>query len=76
MWGRWSSSRTLRRSRLFRDFPFSETYSLEFRAEAFNLSNTPHFNNPNSNVNSGNFMRIRSANTDQRTIRFGLRFRW
>jgi hypothetical protein len=58
---------------LFRDFPLSERYRLQFRAEAFNVSNTPHFNNPTSSVNSGDFMRIRSAASDQRTIRFGLR---
>lgn len=58
---------------VFRDVPITERYNLQFRAEAFNLSNTPHFNNPDSNVNSGNFMRIRSAVQDQRTIRFGLR---
>lgn len=58
---------------LFRDFPLSERYRLQFRAEAFNVSNTPHFDNPTSSVNSGDFMRIRSAASDQRTIRFGLR---
>ncbi len=58
---------------VFRDVPITERYNLQFRAEAFNLSNTPHFNNPDSSVNSGNFMRIRSAVQDQGTIRFGLR---
>jgi hypothetical protein len=58
---------------LFRDFPVKERIKLQFRAEAGNLSNTPHFSNPDGNVNSGNFMRITSAENDQRTIRFGLR---
>ena len=61
---------------LFRDFPIRERLKLQFRAEAFNLSNTPHFNRPNSSVTSSNFMRITSAVNDQRTIRFGLRLHW
>ncbi|MCW5977663.1 MAG: TonB-dependent receptor [Bryobacteraceae bacterium] len=58
---------------LFRDFALSERFTLQFRAESNNFTNTPHFNNPDGNVNSGNFMRITSADNDQRTIRFGLR---
>ena len=58
---------------LFRDFPLTERLRLQFRAESFNFTNTPHFNNPSPSVNAGNFMRITSAAPDQRTIRFGLR---
>jgi hypothetical protein len=58
---------------LFRDFYLTERFTLQFRAEAANLSNTPHFGNPSNSVNSGNFMQITSAENDQRTIRFGLR---
>ncbi len=58
---------------LFRDFLLSERLRLQLRAESFNFTNTPHFNNPNGNVNSGDFMRITGAQPDQRTIRFGLR---
>jgi hypothetical protein len=61
---------------VFRDFAIRESATLQFRAEAFNATNTPHFSNPNANVNSANFMRITSADTDQRTFRFGLRFEW
>jgi len=39
---------------LFRKFQITEHHSLEFRAEAFNLSNTPHFGNPGTNVSNFN----------------------
>ena len=61
---------------VFREFRVRESATLQFRAEAFNATNTPHFASPNANVNAANFMRITSADSDQRTFRFGLRFAW
>jgi hypothetical protein len=64
---------------LFRTFKMTERFKLEFRTEAFNLSNTPHFANPNSNANSSNFGRITSTQSGgdafgrSREFRFGLR---
>jgi hypothetical protein len=39
---------------VFRRFNINERWRVEFRAEAFNFTNTPHFNNPGSNVSSYN----------------------
>jgi hypothetical protein len=37
---------------LFRDFKLGERWLVQFRAEALNLTNTPHFANPGSNVSN------------------------
>jgi len=64
---------------LFRTFKIGPQYNLQFRAEAFNATNTPHFSNPNGNVNSSNFGKVLSTQTAyatgrSREFRFGLRF--
>src|SRR5262249_48362268 len=48
---------------LFRTFKITERLNLQFRAESYNLSNTPHFANPNGNRNSGNFGKILATQT-------------
>lgn len=58
---------------LFRTFPINDRLNIQFRAESYNLSNTPHFLAPNANVSSGNFLVITSANTDQRQFRLALK---
>ncbi len=59
---------------LFRVFRLTERFKLEFRAESYNLSNTPHFSNPNGDVSSPNFGFITStAEQDQRNFKFALR---
>jgi hypothetical protein len=63
---------------LFRTFRLTPKFDLQFRAEAFNVSNTPHFANPNGNVNSSNFGKVLATQTADalgrsREFRFGLR---
>jgi hypothetical protein len=61
---------------LFRAFPIGDTRRLEFRVEAFNVTNTPVFGNPTGSVTSGNFMRILGTQGAyvERQVRLGLRF--
>jgi hypothetical protein len=61
---------------LFKKIPVKERVNVELRIEANNFSNTPHFNNPNSNINAGNFLQVTSAQADQRQMRFSIRTTW
>ncbi len=61
---------------IFRSFAIREGWKLQFRGEAFNATNTPHFGNPDSNVGDGSFDTITSTNagdrtTDERFFRIG-----
>jgi hypothetical protein len=61
---------------LFRAFPIGDVRRIEFRLEAFNLTNTPIFGNPSNNVTAGNFMQITGTQGAyvERQLRLGLRF--
>jgi hypothetical protein len=65
---------------LFRRFPIGDKVNLELRAEAFNVTNTPHFGNPNGNANSGGFMTITNASAggtgSERQFRLGASIRF
>jgi hypothetical protein len=72
---------------VFRNFVMKERWMLQFRADAFNFTNTPHFGNPGANVDSlrlnpdgtvrdlNGFTEVLSA-FGERQIRFGLRLNW
>jgi outer membrane receptor protein involved in Fe transport len=66
---------------VFKTFPIRERMRVEFRAECFNLTNTPVFNFPgNLNfLNTTNFAQItstRDAPNDPREIQFALKIYW
>jgi hypothetical protein len=70
---------------LFREFRARERFSIQFRAEAFNATNTPQFNNPGTNVSNlrlnpngtiaalGGYTEITGALPTERQVRLGLR---
>jgi len=64
---------------LSRTFTFAERYKLQFRAEAFNITNTPHFDNPGNNIsaesgsNLNGFATINSSG-NERSLRLAGRF--
>jgi len=55
--------------------PFSDRYRAVFRAEFFNLTNTPHFLPPNAQVGASGFGQILGAR-DPRILQFGLKLFW
>ena len=70
---------------IFRDFPVTERFNLQFRAEGFNVSNTPAFGNPGATASSptrnadgtiralNGFTEITSALATERQFRFALK---
>jgi hypothetical protein len=58
---------------LFRHFPIGDKATIEFRAEAFNLTNTPIFGQPNSVLNAPNFGTINSISNSPRQVQFSLK---
>jgi outer membrane receptor protein involved in Fe transport len=65
---------------IFKNFAVAEKKHIQFRAEFFNVSNTPQFNNPNASIGTANAGRISSAGAEarlqrtQREIQLALKF--
>ena len=58
---------------LARRFPIGDRIKLQFRAEAFNLFNTPQFGFPNANIGSATAGRITTTVGDNRQMQFALK---
>jgi len=53
---------------IFRRFPIREQLNLEFRAEAFNLTNTPQYDRPGTNFTASDFGYVLSAHGTQSVL--------
>jgi len=67
--GFWDWSQTVSRR-----FSITEGQQLEFRAEAFNVTNSLRLGNPNVTVSGGQFGRITSSNGGPRIMQFALKY--
>jgi hypothetical protein len=67
--GFWDWSQTASRK-----FLITEAQQLEFRAEAFNVTNSLRLGNPNTTLSGGQFGRITSSNGGPRIMQFALKY--
>jgi hypothetical protein len=58
---------------VFKNIPVTEQSRLQFRAEFFNLLNTPRFGFPGTQTGSGNFGVVGSQSNAPRQVQFGLK---
>lgn len=61
---------------LFKNFAIRERTTIQFRAEAFNLTNTAQFAAPNAQLGSGSFGVISSTAASPRQVQLALRLRF
>jgi hypothetical protein len=59
---------------LFKRFARTNSTRLEFRAEAFNLLNTPYFAEPNSAIDTAAAGRVTATSNNARQLQFGLKY--
>jgi hypothetical protein len=61
---------------VLKDVPLTEHQRIEFRAEAFNVTNTPSFYLGDQTITATNFGRITSTISGRRVLQFGLQYRF
>ena len=61
---------------LAKSWRLTERFRLQYRAEAFNFTNTPSFGTPGTGLDSAGAGVIRSTNSTERQIQMGLRLTW
>lgn len=59
---------------IFKTFTMGERFKAQLRGEALNLTNTPLFADPATNISNGNFGAITSQRNFSRLIQIGVRF--
>jgi hypothetical protein len=58
---------------LFKEFAINERGKVQTRFEAFNLSNSPHFQNPDGNLKDGTFGKITNTYGNMRILQFAVK---
>lgn len=61
---------------LFKNVPLPKDWLLQIRIEAFNLANTPHFANPNTDLSQGQFGTITQTFGNPRILQFAAKLRF
>lgn len=62
---------------IFKSLLITEDVRLQFRAESFNLTNTPWFGNPNKTLSSAAFGVVMPTQAnDSRNVQLALRLMW
>jgi hypothetical protein len=61
---------------LFKNLVLPREWGLQIRVEAFNLSNTPHFANPNTDMSQGQFGTITQTVANPRILQFAAKLRF
>jgi len=59
---------------LIKNFRVTESKSFDFRAQVFNLTNTPSFSSPSGSTNLATGGQLTSTRNQPRLFEFGLKF--
>jgi hypothetical protein len=57
---------------MYKTFPVKERFSVQFRAEAFNVANHPNFNNVSTGLGAGNYGQVTAAG-DPRNLELAIK---